>query len=299
MQAFYLSFFFLLFFQVVFSQDISIKTRIIGGRRARENEFPNQVGIVRRQGSKITTCGGTIIDDHWVLTAGHCMLEDRDKNRPAKPEDVTIYLGAVDIKQSREKIEAVKIYVHPDLDPLRKPQTDIAMIRTKVRCVVGSHPSKKGYLGTDNVYTMKATVPFSNKTSYVGKTVWTVGYGKKTNDMSERPDGILQTVDLKVLPDDVCERQYPKGIYNHRFMMCAGDLNGGKGSCNGDSGSPLLLKNDQQDTQVILGLGLFGTFGGCGLKGTGGVYTKVSSFISWIEGVKEQFEEQENKEKTG
>jgi len=137
---------------------------------------------------------------------------------------------------------------------------------------------------------MKAIVPSSNKT-WEGKQVWTVGYG--SNDH-------LNIVDTKVLPEFVCSNLFSRD-YNPNLMICAGDLNGGKDSCNGDGGGPLLLKRkdgDPNEMQLLLGIVAYGLSESnevqCGSKNTGSVYTKIPSFLSWIQDVKDKYESERN-----
>jgi len=279
---------FVLFFQligIIFTQEIEVKSRIlVGGRRARANEFPNHVGIVLKPVNKF--CGGTIIDDDWVLTAAHCFY--RNNELAFESKDVEIVLKALDISSKEAaRVSVEKIFIHPNYKPKESIANDIALIK-----ITGNDSDK------DNVIMTKAITPFSNKTSYVGRTVWIVGYGKESNSVDEQPKGILKTVDIEVLEDNVCKRLFPNQ-FNHRLMMCAGHLEGGKGACFGDAGGALVLKkennngNQDDDMQTILGFVSGGT-GRCAEKGTGDVYTKVSSYISWIAGIKQEY--QENKE---
>lgn len=51
-------------------------SRIIGGKYARSGDFPYMVLIEFDISDTIVRhCGGSIISDQWILTAGHCILE--------------------------------------------------------------------------------------------------------------------------------------------------------------------------------------------------------------------------------
>jgi secreted trypsin-like serine protease len=72
--------------------------RIVGGQKTLKGEFPWQV-IVRReaqingQNLVLLTCGGTIINEDWILTAAHCVHGDPDIN------SYNIYLGYNDLNK--------------------------------------------------------------------------------------------------------------------------------------------------------------------------------------------------------
>ena len=54
-------------------------TRIVGGRRAKEGEFPWQVSIGRISavtGGIRHFCGGTILSSNTILTAAHCLNDE-------------------------------------------------------------------------------------------------------------------------------------------------------------------------------------------------------------------------------
>lgn len=66
---------------------------------------------------------------------------------------------------------------------------------------------------------------------------------------------------------------------DHQY--CANDPNGKKDSCGGDSGGPLQLIANDTATKIVAIV----SFNGIGTCGTliPSVYTRVASFIEWIE----------------
>ena len=83
----------------------------------------------------------------------------------------------------------------------------------------------------------------------------------------------LQKVDVPVIDDDECLGYYAwYHIYDSN--ICAGYKEGGKDSCNGDSGGPLYCKGH------LTGIVSWGYQ--CARPEYPGVYTQVSYFIDWI-----------------
>uniref|UniRef100_A0A3B5MWK5 trypsin n=1 Tax=Xiphophorus couchianus TaxID=32473 RepID=A0A3B5MWK5_9TELE len=62
-------------------------------------------------------------------------------------------------------------------------------------------------------------------------------------------------------------------------MFCAGTPEGGKDSCNGDSGSGFTL---QSENGRFWAAGIVSWGLGCGQKGSYGFYTKVANYVDWI-----------------
>ncbi|CAG7684043.1 unnamed protein product [Allacma fusca] len=76
-----------------------------------------------------------------------------------------------------------------------------------------------------------------------------------------------------------CEVAYGKGAILDS-MVCAGHELGGKDTCRGDTGGPLIL-NDIKDGRTVIGISSWGL--GCGNPGFPGVYTNVGFYTDWIE----------------
>lgn len=65
--------------------------------------------------------------------------------------------------------------------------------------------------------------------------------------------------------------------YDPDTMMCAGYMEGGKDTCNGDAGGPLICNGELQ------GLVSWGSHGFCAAKGEPSIFTRVYRFNAWLE----------------
>ncbi|CAG2184096.1 unnamed protein product, partial [Oppiella nova] len=54
-----------------------IESNIIGGSDAAPGEFPWQI-VLSLHSSQLDFCGGTIINERWVLTASHCVIQSKN-----------------------------------------------------------------------------------------------------------------------------------------------------------------------------------------------------------------------------
>ena len=93
-------------------------------------------------------------------------------------------------------------------------------------------------------------------------------------------EGFLQEVEIKQIPNNVCNGDSMfRGFIKTNVMLCAGEEDGGKDACNGDSGGPLLEK--MSDGSIVqVGIVSFGS--GCARANRPGIYTRVSAFADWI-----------------
>lgn len=60
-------------------------------------------------------------------------------------------------------------------------------------------------------------------------------------------------------------------------------IKGGTDSCQGDSGGPLWKWIGHGETKRAVLIGIVSRGAGCGRKDTPGIYTKVSSYVKWIQ----------------
>ena len=201
-------------------------------------------------------CGGTILNNRWILTAGHCINLNR--------KSVTkVMVGIDDKNEIYEQFDAEYLFLHCDYDDPTL-NNDIGLIRLdrdlefNERIQPISLPKK----GEESNFTSGEIMGF--------------GAIKENGSMSDE----LKSVTLDLLKDEDCMRDER---YKNTTMLCAGFKEGGKDSCGGDSGGPLVSKRANNEL-VIIGIISFGPPGPtCGRKDSYGVFTRVSAYLDWIE----------------
>ena len=94
---------------------------------------------------------------------------------------------------------------------------------------------------------------------------------------------VLQVVKLPIMSNEKCRQMYAKAGFQKRVpstAVCAGFAEGGKDSCEGDSGGPLMAWSDQHNAWTVVGIVSNGIK--CAEPNLPGVYTRVSEYIDWI-----------------
>ncbi|XP_021934617.1 trypsin V-A-like [Zootermopsis nevadensis] len=104
-----------------------------------------------------------------------------------------------------------------------------------------------------------------------------IGWGKRRSGDPFGTD-VLHEATVPIVASNVCRRVY-MDYHITENMFCAGYEKGRKDSCAGDSGGPLLCKDDR-NRWTIFGITSFGE--GCGKRGKFGIYTKLPNYVKWI-----------------
>lgn len=104
------------------------------------------------------------------------------------------------------------------------------------------------------------------------ENLWPIGFGRLSTGGLFSTD--LLHVNVEYVKQDECGRRYGNGSITSN-MMCAVDT--GQDSCQGDSGGPLY----DSDSETLVGIVSWGY--DCADPQFPGVYSRISSQISWIE----------------
>ncbi|KYO37514.1 anionic trypsin-2-like [Alligator mississippiensis] len=212
--------------------------KIVGGYTCPKGSVPYQVSL----NAGYHFCGGSLINQQWVLSAAHCY-----KSR------IEVRLGEYNINEldnTEEYIASAKVIRHPNYNP-RTIDNDIMLIKLKTPAVL-----------TKNV----GIVPLPTSCVLPGTECLISGWGNTLSNGYNLPD-LLQCLKVPVLTQAECEDAYPGQITDN--MMCVGLLEGGKDSCQGDSGGPVVCNGELQG---IVSWGI-----GCAMPGYPGVYTRAQA----------------------
>ncbi|CAF4514934.1 unnamed protein product [Rotaria sp. Silwood1] len=236
------------------STSLTLISRIIGGESAVRQSWSWAVSI-RTSGEH--RCGGTILSPSFIITAAHCFEYITDL------KSVTILAGSLTLKPSSNNSSQVrsiaKLYRHPRFDPSSN-RNDVALLRL-------SSPFNMRHGNIKSICLPSGTV--SQPPDNINMIA--IGWGI-TSISSDKSSSTLRQVTLKSvsLTYSGCKPL----IFDSKLQFCAGIITGGKDTCLGDSGGPLMafVNNIWQ----LHGITSYGN--GCALPEYPGVYTRISYY---------------------
>uniref|UniRef100_A0A0A1WSH0 Serine proteinase stubble n=1 Tax=Zeugodacus cucurbitae TaxID=28588 RepID=A0A0A1WSH0_ZEUCU len=242
------------------------ETRIVGGKSAAFGRWPWQVSVRRTTFfgfSSTHRCGGALINENWIATAGHCVDD-------LLISQMRIRVGEYDFSHVQEQLPYIergvaKKVVHPKYNFFTY-EYDLALVKLEQPVEFAPHVSPICLPQTDSLL--------------IGMNATVTGWGRLSEGGTLA--SVLQEVSVPIVSNGICESMFARAGRQESIpdiFVCAGYENGGHDSCQGDSGGPLQVKS--ADGRFFLA-GIISWGIGCAEANLPGVCTRISRFVPWI-----------------
>lgn len=254
--------------------------KIIGGQATAPDEFPWMALLQyrKRNGDTPFSCGGSLVSSRYVLTAAHCVT---GRILTAVGKLYSVRLGEWDTETDRDcqtvfnfescndppvDMEVERGFAHPDYsDSNVNRYHDIALVKLKESVQFTN-------------FIRPICLPSASDRSRLGDELFVAGWGRTENSAHSNKKLKLK---VPIARTDQCLAKFRSaGVSLSDSQICAGGQ-GGKDSCSGDSGGPLMTTFSNDNSQwFVEGVVSFGA--SCGREGWPGIYTRVSEYVDWI-----------------
>ncbi|XP_078658690.1 trypsin-like [Branchiostoma floridae x Branchiostoma belcheri] len=251
---------------------VGLNARIIGGQYASQGMFPWQVSLQNLAQGGSHGCGGSLFNNQWVITAGHCV---EGMTNPGLWR-VRVGLASLQYYENGEQEFTVsKIIMHPSYHASSAgfPRNDVALMKLSSPATVSNYvnniclPDRDAAVGTSNCLV----------------SGWGV-YDIQSQYWGQAPlSATLKWTYAPILDPGYCSQNYIWGSEMvSSIMVCAGYDHGQDDACNGDSGGPFICPSPDGTRWELQGIVSWGEQP-CGAQYKPSAYTRVTAFKSWIQ----------------
>jgi len=264
-------------------------SKVVGGENTQLGEFPWMALLGTAYENDIKwRCGGSIINELYILSAAHCNDPDIIRVGEWKVDDEEVdCVESVGRKVCAEKPQDISVqcvFRHPEYKKLligRLPINDIMLVRVQRPITYTNFVAPVCLPAGDLAVTYEN---FAESRDERIETLLVVGWGKTQTDFDFNKTDAIPSADQKKLqlPEmshQMCVEAFGTSDIRFEKHLCAGGEQG-KDSCRGDSGGPLLMQKNGDSPFLQLGVVSSGTFH-CG-RGYPTIFTRVTEFMDWI-----------------
>ncbi|XP_044107902.1 mannan-binding lectin serine protease 1 isoform X3 [Neovison vison] len=247
--------------------------RIFSGRPAQKGTTP-WIAMLTYPNEQ-PFCGGSLLGTSWVVTAAHCLHQSLDPDYLVvqdsdllRPSDFKIIMGKHWRHQSDENeqhLRVKRLFLHPLYNPSTF-ENDVALVELLESPVLSD-------------FVMPICLPEGPPEE--GDMVIVSGWGKQ---FLQRFPETLMEIEIPIVDHRTCQEAYaPLKKKVTRDMICAGEKEGGKDACAGDSGGPMVTLDKERGEWYLVGAVSWGD--DCGKKDRYGVYSYIYYNKDWIQRV--------------
>ncbi|KAF0303071.1 Proclotting enzyme [Amphibalanus amphitrite] len=232
-------------------------TRVVGGADAAAGQFPWQAGLVTT-GTTRSWCGGSVINNRYVLTAAHC-------TENISPSQIQVMLGDLKIGTSdagEQRFSVQQIINHPRYTSASGSGWDFSLLKLDREITFSNTISP-------------VCLPTAGQT-YANVTAIASGYGQV--GASDPQATHLQHVQLPVWSQSRCQGAWSNTPLKSSMLCAGGYPEGGRSVCMGDSGGPLVTLVSGRFR--LIGVVSFGR--PCAVANWPDVFGRVTEALSWI-----------------
>ncbi|XP_049736501.1 mannan-binding lectin serine protease 1 isoform X3 [Elephas maximus indicus] len=248
-----------------------LMARIFNGRQVQKGTTP-WIAMLAHPGGQ-PFCGGSLIGTNWIVTAAHCLhqlldpenqiLHDSDLIRPS---DFKIILGKhwrLQSDENEQHLMVKRIILHPLYSPTTF-ENDVGLVELLKSPML-------------NDFVMPICLPEGPPEE--GAMVIVSGWGKQF--LQRFPDTLME-IEIPIVDHRTCQDAYAQLRKNVTAdMICAGEKEGGKDACAGDSGGPMVTLDKERGQWYLVGTVSWGD--DCGKKDRYGVYSYIHHNKNWIQ----------------
>lgn len=228
----------------------------------------------RTDNNMVGHCGGTVIGEHWILTAAHCVARQEGRPGVNRPERFAVRTTLTSPGAGQDHaLRIVEVRVPADYTFRPGAPHDVALLRL-------AEP-----VGLPRQLLLSASL--RAELEQAGRTAIVAGFGlTETQQLASE----LRRAEVPIIANSECRTRW-RVNQNLRpddlgaAVLCAGEGKAGaRDSCPGDSGGPLFVR-DPVGNLVQLGIVSWGPNEACGAATLPGVYAAVAAHERWIRGI--------------
>ncbi|XP_053572492.1 hepatocyte growth factor [Bombina bombina] len=199
-------------------------------------------------------CGGTLVNERWILTARQCFNYGN-----INLKDYEVWLGVHNIYSHNEEHKQVRNISQLVFGP---EGSNLVLLKL-------SEPA------VENAYVGRIKLPNYGCTIAEKTTCFVYGWG---HTGINQYDGQLQQAKLLIVGTQKCNEHYKGKINVNESEICARSETANTGPCERDYGGPLVCR--ENETDLLQGVIIPGR--GCAIRNRPVIFVRVAYYAKWI-----------------